>query len=63
MSSLTAIESRTVAMLERGYRLGPRERAVFLRLVDRRLAVNRHPRSSLIRLRSRLPLALYERLV
>jgi hypothetical protein len=63
MSRLTADEERAVAMLERGYRLDRRDRAALLRLIDRRLGINRHPRSWLIYARCHLPLALYERLV
>jgi hypothetical protein len=63
VSHLTADEERAVAMLERGYRLDRRECAVLLRLIDRRLGVNRDPRSWVIWFRGQLPLALYERVV
>ena len=61
MSRPTDAESHAVAMLERGYRLWPRERAVLLCFVDRRLGVNRNPRSWRIWLRGHLPLVTYER--
>jgi hypothetical protein len=56
---VTPDEERALLMLEMGYHLGRHERLVLLRLVDRRLGLNRHPRSWVIYV---LPLAFYERI-